>query len=190
MTKLEIYNIALSQHGKKCTKEELESQNPPTEVEACNTMYELAISGVLGENDWSFFLTQIELDFDDDEPAGNWTHGFYMPGNVARIAKISAKHKPYLIAGNRFYTNEDAPKDLWGIKWSALQMEAAPRDICYLVGLWLGYLVSTTLSPSDNNLANRILQNYSAQLSSVMRREYASSQDNYLDPEDWSAKQA
>jgi len=69
-------------------------------------------------------------------------------------------------------------------------MEAAPRDICYLVGLWLGYLVSTTLSPSDNNLANRILQNYSAQLSSVMRREYASSQDNYLDPEDWSAKQA
>lgn len=189
MTKLEIYNIALSQHAKKCTQTEIESLNPPTEVEACNTMFNLAVSDVLGEYDWSYFLAPIELDLSDDEPSGNWKHGFFMPYSVARIAKVSASHKPYLVAGNRYYTQEDAPKGLWGIKWTAADMENAPADICNLVGLWLGYLISTILSPSDNNLANRILQNYSAHLATVMHHEINSCQDNYLDPDDWSAKQ-
>lgn len=190
MTRLEIFNIALSQHGKKCLQEDLVAPNPPTEVEACQRMYEMAVQDVLGEYDWSFFLAPIELDLEDDAPYGRWTHGYLIPAGVSRLTKVGGRNKPYLVAGNRFYTDRDRPDDLWGIRWSSAMMDNAPRELGNLVGLWLGYLISTIISPSDGNLANRILQNYSAHLQAMMRREEGSRQDNYLDPDDWSAKQA
>lgn len=188
MTKLEIFNTALSQHGKRCTQAEMDSVNPPTEVEACQRMYEMAVQDVLGEADWSFCVAPVELDLEDDEPYGKWSHGFLMPGNVIRIARTEAKHEPFFITGGRYYTDEERPEP-WGVRWDAGVLDIAPRDFCYLVGLWLGYLVSTIISPSDSNLANRILQNYSAHLQGMMRREDEGRQDNYLDDDDWSAMQ-
>lgn len=189
MTKLDIFNMALAQHGKRCTQAEIESSNPPTEVEACERMYRTAVDNVLGEYDWSFCVVPIELYLDDDEPYGKWTHGFRMPGNVIRIARpYSGSREPFFITGGRYYTDEDRPEP-WGILYSSKIMDVAPPDFCDLVGIWLGYLISTLISPGDVNLANRILQNYSAGLSSMMKREQNSLYDNYLDADDWSMRQ-
>lgn len=189
MTKLELFNIALSQHGKRCTQAEIDAANPPTEVEACQRMYEMAVQDVLAEADWSFCVAPVEIYLDDDEPYGKWAHGYLMPGNVIRIARTGAGQQPFLITGGRFYTDEDRPEP-WGITWDKTVLDIAPRDFCNLAGLWLGYLVSTIISPGDANLANRILQNYSAHLQAMTRREDESRQDNYLDADDWSARQA
>lgn len=189
MTKLEIFNIALSQHGKRCTQTELDSSNPPTEVEACTRMFETAVQDVLGEQDWSFCVAPVELDREDDEPYGRWNHGYRLPGNIIRIARADMGRHPFFTTGGRYYTDEDNPH-VWGIRYSAMILDIAPRDFCNLVGLWLGYLVSTIISPSDGNLAQRILQNYSAHLQAMNKRELNNIHANYLDEDDWSRKQA
>lgn len=188
MTKLDIFNIALSQHGKRCTQEDLLAENPPTEVEACSRMYDIAVQEVLAEQDWSFCVAPVEIDREDDEPYGRWLHGYRMPGNVIRIARADMSRHPFFITGGRYYTDEDDPKP-WGITFMATVMDIAPPDFCSLVGMWLGYLISTMISPGDNNLAQRILQNYSADLQSMMRRENNNVHANYLDEDDWSARQ-
>ena len=188
MTKLEIYNIALSQHGKKCTQEEIDATIQPTEVEACVRMFETAVQDVLGEQDWSFCVVPIELDREDDEPYGKWHHGYAMPNDIIRIARSDMSMHPFKVSGGRFYTDEDNP-EVWGISYTASILEMAPRDFCNLVGLWLGYLISTIISPSDNNLAQRILQNYSAHLQALNRREQNNRHANYLDEDDWSRQQ-
>lgn len=189
MTKLEIYNIALSVNGKRATKEELNATVKPTEVDACDSMYKIAIETVLGECDWSFFVKPITLNLEDDQPHGKWQHGYSISDSeVYRIARVDAGERPYAFLGNRFYTNERDPQ-LWGITSDALFIETAPRDFCMLIGLYLGFLVSQVISPSDTALAQRILQSYSGQLSSAMRRERNNMNLNYLEDGDWSAKQ-
>ena len=189
MTKLEIFNKALAQHGKKCTQEELDSSNPPTDVEACQRMYDQAIEDVLAEHDWSFCVVPIELDYEDDEPYGLYRHGYRMPANIIRVARKSSENKyPFFISGGRLYTSEEKPQ-LWGVLMSSIIMDVAPRDFCNLVALWLGFLVATIISPGDSNLTQRILQNYSAHLQAMMKRELNSVNDNYLDEDDWSRKQ-
>lgn len=188
MTKLDIFNMALSQHGKRCTQAEIDSDNPPTEVEACQRMYNVAVQEVLGEQDWSFCVVPIELDLEDDEPYGKWLHGYRMPGNIIRIARADMSSHPFFITGGRYYTDEDNP-EVWGVPYTASIMDMAPADFCNLVGLWLGYLISTIISPSDTNLAQRIIQTYSAHLQGLMKRESNSIHANYLDDDDWSAKQ-
>lgn len=187
MKKLEIYRIALAQHAKSCTQEEMDATVKPTEVEACDRMYEMAVQDVLGEYDWSFCVRPVNLILEDDEPHGRWAHGYALPSGLIRIVRTLPRQKPFRISNGRYYTNEDNP-ETWGITMDSGIMEMAPRDFCNLVGLWLGYLISTIVSPSDTNLANRILQNYSAHLHSLMQRENQSVQDNYLDEDDWSAR--
>lgn len=188
MTKLDIFNMALSQHGRKCTQAEIDSDNPPTEVEACNRMYRTAVDNVLAEYDWSFCVVPIELDYEDDESYGRWLHGYRMPTSVIRIARPYGKGEPFFISGGRYYTDEEKPQ-VWGIMYTSSIMDMAPSDFCNLVGLWLGYLISTIISPGDANLAQRIIQNYSASLTAMMKRESNSIAESYLDDDDWSAKQ-
>lgn len=187
MTKLEIYNLALAQHAKKCTADEMTAQNKPHEVDACDQMFEIAVENVLGEFDWSFCVVPIEIDYEDDEPYGDWEHGYRLPGNLIRIARVDNSGFPFMVASKRLYCNESRPA-MWGIPMNVKCIEYGPRDFCALVGLWLAYLISPILSPSDANLSNRILQTYSAQLQTLMKRELNSVQDNYLDEDDWGRK--
>lgn len=188
MTKLEIYNIALAMNGKKTTKAEMTAEVKPTEVDACDNMYSLAIKSVLGECDWSFFVRPMNVYLDDDQPHGKWKHGYLIDRcEVYRIARVDAGNEPFQILGERFYTDEDEPS-LWGITNDSFILETAPRDFCYLVGLYLGYLISTILSPSDVSIAQGALQAYSGQLSSAMKRECNNFNLNYLEDGDWSKR--
>lgn len=186
MTKLDIYNLALLQHGKKCTREEMEmDQYKPVEVEICDRMYPIAVENVLGEFDWAFCVVPIEVDRANDEPFGKWSHGYSLPENVVRIARVDANQKPFMVAGGRLYTN-DPDMSVWGVVNDSKIMALAPDDFCYLVAMWMAYLISTAISPSDANLPNRILQMYSAQLQSLMKREINHMQESYLSDDDWS----
>jgi len=187
MTKLEIYNLALAQHAKRCTADEMTAVSKPHEVDACDQMFDIAVENVLGEFDWSFCVAPIELETDDDMPYGEWSHGYLLPYGLIRIARVENGTYPFMVGRGRFYCNEEDPK-LWGIRMDAKCIEYGPHDFCALVGLWLAYLISPILSPSDTNLANRILQSYSAQLQTLMKRELNSVNDNYLEADDWGRK--
>ena len=157
MTRTEIYNIALRQHGKKCTQEEVLSQTPPYEVELCNTYYDAAVRKVLGESDWAFILRRVEASDCEDRPQGRWAHGFVLPPFTLRVSGISTK--PYQIIGRTFLTNEADP-DIYIIpNW--FESEMAPDDICQLIGLALAYGLCGILAPANNAIAQLIIQNYS-----------------------------
>lgn len=187
MTKLEIYNIALAMNGKRTTKDELSASCKPTEVDACDSMYSLAVESVLGECDWSYFVHPIRICMEDDVPYGGWRHGYSIEDcDLYRIARVDAGSRPFALLGGRLYTNEDEPY-FWGISMDAFILETAPKDFCMLVGLYLGYLVSTILSPSDTAVAQRALQAYSGQLAAARKRESNNFSLNYLEDGDWSA---
>lgn len=188
MTKLEVYNIALGLNGKRCTQKELDSENPPREVSACNLMYTVAIKNVLSETDWSFFVKPIDIDYTDDERAMGFEHGYFIPRRFDRIVRVGCNMSQFHLADNRLYTDDERP-EVWGMPAvEDVDMEYAPVNFCNAVGIWLGYLISIQVSPSDANLGNRILQIYSAQLSTMMRAETNGSNDNYLPKEAWGRK--
>ena len=156
MTKLQIYNIALQQHGKKCTQAELDSANPPYEVQVCNTNYEAAWRKVLGECDWQSMLVKVDVADCDDEPAGKWAHGFVLPYGIMRVSSISSK--PYQIRAGHFYTDEDNP-DIYYMP-EFFDCRIAPENICHLVGLALAFELCAILAPADNAISQRIVQSY------------------------------
>ena len=187
MTKLQIYNLALAQHGKRCTAAEMSAESKPHEVDACDTMFDVAVQNVLGEYDWSFCVVPMQLERDDDEPYGDWAHGYHLPYGMLRLARVENGTFPFMVANNRFYCDEDDPK-IWGIPSGVAYSEMWPADFSALIGLWLAFLISPIVSPSDNNLSSRILQTYSAQLQTLMRRELNGVNDNYLPEEDWGRR--
>ena len=170
MTRTEIYNIALQQHGKKCTEAEVKSENPPYEVQLCHTYYDAAVQKVLGENDWSFLVRRVEVEDCDDEPMGKWKHGFSLPPFYNRVSALSTK--PYQVIDRHFYTDEDNP-DIFIIP-SYFESELAPNNICQLVGLALAYELCGILAPADNAIANLIMQNYSWTLMPMISAEATS----------------
>ena len=167
MTKTDIYRIALRQHGKTCTEEEVRSDTPPYEVVLCNTYYDAAVRRVLGETDWSFLLRRVEISETEDLPEGRWAHGFVLPFGILRVAKRSTK--PYQLLGNRFMTDDDDP-DIYVIQ-DAFEPTFAPRDICTLVGLALAYELCGILAPADNAVMQLILQSYSWTLQPMIAAE-------------------
>lgn len=171
MTRLDIYNIALGQHGRKCTQSDIESQNPPYDVELCNRYYDAAVKKVLGEEDWSFLLRKLEIeDLDDDEPTGKWAHGFLLPKRIMRVSKLSTK--PYMLIGGRFLTDEDEP-DIY-VMSDNFDPENAPDDICQLIGLALAYQLCGILAPANSALSQLILQNYTWILQPMISSEATS----------------
>ena len=170
MTRTEIYNIALRQHGKKCTEAEVKSDTPPYEVQLCNTYYDAAVQKVLGEVDWSFMVRKVEVEDCDDEPMGKWKHGFSLPPFYLRVSSLSTK--PYQVINRHFLTNEDDP-DIYIVP-SFFECEMAPNEICQLVGLALAYELCGILAPADNAIANLVIQNYSWILQPMIAAESTS----------------
>lgn len=172
MTKTEIYNIALRQHGKKCTEAEVKSDTPPYEVQLCNTYYDAAVQKVLGESDWSWLVRRVDLEDCDDEPSGKWAHGFTLPFGFSRVSDLSTK--PYQVINGHFYTNEDDPEIYIVPSEFYFNCEMAPHNICQLVGLALAYELCGILAPADNAISNLILQNYSWILQPMISAESTS----------------
>ena len=167
MTRTEIYNIALQQHGKKCTEAEVKSDTPPYEVQLCNTYYDAAVQKVMGESDWSFMVRRVDLEDCDDEPMGAWKHGFRLPPFYNRVSDLSTK--PYQVINGHFLTNKDNP-DIFVVP-AFFESEIAPRQICQLVGLALAYELCGIIAPADNAISSLILQNYSWILQPMLASE-------------------
>ena len=157
MTRTDIYNIALRQHGKMCTEAEVKSETPPYEVQLCNTYYDAAVHKVMGENDWSFMVRRVDIADCDDEPTGRWAHGFTLPFGASRVSSLSTK--PYQVINRHFCTDSDDP-EIYVVP-SHIDCLAAPPEFCQLVGLALAYELCGILAPADSAIANLILQNYS-----------------------------
>jgi len=154
MTKLQIFNIALGEHGKQITQADI--TNNIYEAQMCETYYRNAVLNVLGECDWNFLLTRVVYDPDYDYPEGGWTHGFLLPQGILRVVPRSSY--PYEVIGNKFLTNEDRPEIY--VMMDTFDPEVARDEICYLIGYNLAFLLCQKLSPANNVLMQMILQNY------------------------------
>lgn len=157
MTLTEVYNIALKQHGKRCTTEEVESLTPPYEVELCASGYGAAVHRVLGEFDWSRFTVPVIYQELLDFPKGKWAHGYLLPQGILRIVPRSTK--PYDLIGNVYLTNEDHPA-IFAIM-DNFDCESAPDDFCELVGLALAYDLAGIICPPESPVLTMIMQKYS-----------------------------
>lgn len=164
MTRTEIYNIALRQHGKTCTNEEVVAINPPYEVGLCASGYNAAVHRVLGEFNWSKYTVPVLYQEVFDFPRGKWEHGFLLPQGVLRI--VSRSTKPYDLIGNMFLTNEDHP-EIYAIM-DNFDCESAPDNFCELVGLALAYDLCGILSPPESPIMQMIMQKYSWTLQSMI----------------------
>lgn len=166
LSKTEIINMALRFHGKNTSYTQMASNNPPIEVEYAKTFYDAAVLHALGEADWSFFTTPIEIDFNDDAPQRSWAHGYRVCSDILRL--VPMRWFAFEILGDRFYTNEDKPS-IWGIKADCFDDSTkAPKDFCLLVANALAYELCSVLCPSDNAKAQTILQFYSWTLSPML----------------------
>lgn len=164
MTLLEIYNIALKPHGKRCSESDLQAENPPYEVELCNTYYRSAVRKALGEADWPEAMRYVEPIEAQGIPKGKWAHAFLLPKNMTRVAVRSTK--PYDLAPGVFLSNSEHP-EIYVIS-SQFDCEKVSDGLCELVGLALAYILCGLLSPADNNISQVIMQNYNWTLSPMI----------------------
>lgn len=164
MTLLEIYNLALRPHGKRCKESDLQAENPPYEVELCNTYYRSAVRKALGEADWPEVTRYVKPVEAEGFPKGRWSHAYMLPKNISRVAVKSTK--PYDLAPGVFLSDSDEP-EIYVIS-SQFECEKASDGLCELVGLALAYLLCGLLSPADNNISQVIMQSYNWALSPMV----------------------
>lgn len=162
MTKLEIFNIALGEHGKHITETDI--TNGVFEAVMCETYYRAAVLNVLGECDWAYRVQRIPYDVEYDRPEDGWLHGFTLPYGLLRIVKQS--DEPYQIMGNKYLTDNPRPR-IYGIM-DCFDEEMERDDMCYLVGYNLAFLLCQKLSPANNEIMSLILQNYQAMLKPML----------------------
>lgn len=157
MTRTEIYNIALRQHGKRCTEQEVTSEDKPYEVRLCDDVFRSAVHKVLGEHNWSSRTVPVYYDKDFDFPERGWRHGYLLPQGLLRV--IPRSTNPYLLMGTKFLTDEDDPV-IYGIM-DNFDPEIETDDMCNLVGLAMAYELCGIIAPADNAIASMIIQKYS-----------------------------
>lgn len=153
----EIFNKALLQHGKTCTKADVESSTPKWEIVLCQNFYRKAVLNVLGECDWVRYTQKIFFDPSYDFPEGGWMHGYLLPQGILRILPNS--DQPYEIIRNKFLTNEERP--YINAIMDTFDPEDAEDDFCELVSLAIAYELCGIIGPADPNVQTKIRQSYS-----------------------------
>ena len=99
MDDLNLYNMTLSLFDREITQDDLDSTTPSKEVRLCKRYHNIAILRVLREFDWSFLVTRILIDEEDD--AGQdygFIHGYKLPAGLLKVVHAFTDY-PYEVRG-------------------------------------------------------------------------------------------
>lgn len=172
MTRLELFNLALSLHDRQITQADLESPNPPKEVRLCVTYQPVALSKALHEADWSFFTKRLDVDLSDDVAGWGYSHGYLLPADLYKHVPVN--DEPFQIAGGRYFTNEGSPV-LYGIPRDCFETMVHPEEFDMLVASAISYEICGILSPKSG-LEQLALQQYSWLLAALTAAELYNNQ--------------
>lgn len=173
MTKAGIYDLALRPLGKKCSEADLLLEEKPYEIEMCESFHAQAVLRALREYPWSFFITELDVDYGTDTPAHGFRHGYALPsGMLSLVPEKDAP--PFRVIANVYYT--DSPTSvLYGIMDGCVDSMDHPLDFDMLVAYSLSYLLCPILAPGDQNASALALQGYSWARGTLMDIEIANS---------------
>lgn len=169
MTDLEICNLALSFFDKTVTQAELDA-NKTKEARACVLYLPIAKRRTIGEENWSFFTSLLDVDYDDSVEGYGYMYGYALPQNFSTVISVEPEGTGYRVLNGRIYTNETNPK-VWGITEDCMDDIDHTEDFDVLVGFSLGFLISGNLAPSDVKLPQVILQQYAWTKGALLQKE-------------------
>lgn len=168
MDDLNLYNMTLSLFDREITQDDLDSTTPSKEVRLCKRYHDIAILRVMREFDWSFLVTRIPIDEEDD--AGQdygFIHGYKLPAGLLKVVHAFTDY-PYEVREGRIYTDHYKPP-VYGIM-EDLPAEGVPLDLYELIALALAFQIAPLLVP-EGRIDQIILQKYSWALNGLIAAE-------------------
>lgn len=160
MTKLEIYNLALSAFNMEpLTEEDMENTERHQDVATLDRWFMTALRKASREHRWAFL--EVKLELGDDLGAGHgYQHSYALPTGLHSITWADGDR--YARIGDTLYT--DGEPDAYGYMKSIIPedsegnwIDTIPEDFYDMVAMALAYFVAYHFNP---NLKTTISQDY------------------------------
>lgn len=162
MTKLEIYNLALSAlNVEPIAEEELESTERHQDIATLDRWYMTALRKASREHRWPFL--EVSLDLGEDSGGGHgYLHSYALPTGTHSITWADGDR--YRMIGTTLYTDGEA--EAYGYEDSIIPTDddgayisGIPEDFYDLVAVALAYFTAYHFNP---NIRSQLSEDYSS----------------------------
>lgn len=183
MTKLEIYNLALStMNVEPLTEEDLESTDRHQDVATLDRWFGTALRKASREHRWPFL--EVELELGDDLGGGHgYAHSYQLPDDLHSITW--AEGTRYITIADCLYTDGEA--EAFGLKKSIIPtddegnyVDYIPEDFYDLVALALAYYSAYHFAPTlKQTLAGEYQATYTGMVADLLRHGRKDVEEDY-----------